>query len=224
MTTKETIIQILNAFENDSASPKTEYDKVYLYHDGPGNVKQVTLARGYTECGGALWSVFSEYEKLGGSKAKELLSYKKDSCKGTLPNNKSFLNLITDTAKTDDKFCCAQDIVYDRMYWNPGYAWFEKNGFKLPLSLGVIQDSYLQSGGILDFLRKRFTESVPASGGDEKAWIKSYLETRKSWLANHTNTILHNTVYRPEFFLHQIRDNNWNLDKFPIYPNDSRVG
>ena len=73
MSAKSTIIQILNAFENDSGSTKTEYDKIYLYKDGPNKTYQVTLARGFTECGGTLWQVFEEYKKLGENNIDETL-------------------------------------------------------------------------------------------------------------------------------------------------------
>src|ERR1041385_4495572 len=110
---KNKIIRILNVFENDSGSPETEYDKIYLYHDGTNNVKQVTLARGYTECGGALWKVFEYYKELGGQHADELLNYKKNSCQGTLPNNKDFLSLIISSAKNEQSMRDAQDKTFD---------------------------------------------------------------------------------------------------------------
>ena len=227
MTTKETIIKILNCFENDSASPNTEYDRIYIYRDGPGKKKQVTLARGYTECGGSLWKVFQEYKNLSGEDSKvadKLLAYRKDSCTEKLPADKEFLKLIINTADSDDRFKRAQDIVYDEVYWAPGQNWWDREGFKLPLSLAVIQDSYLQSGGILDFLRKRFAESTPRGGGDEQKWISEYVSVRQEWLANHRNAVLHGTVYRTNFFTKEIGRSNWNLDMFPIYPNGSRVG
>jgi len=225
MTTKETIIKILNVFENDSASPNTEYDKIYIYRDGPGNKKQVTLGRGYTECGGALWRVFTEYKELcdDDKVADKLLAYRSKSCKEILPADKEFLNLIIDTAKEDQLFRDAQDKVYDELYWDKGFGWFEKNGFTLPLSLAVIQDSYLQSGSILDFLRKRFDASTPANGGDEKEWITQYVDTRHNWLANHSRKVLNNTVYRTNFFKKQIKADNWELNKFPIYPNGVKI-
>ena len=227
MTTKEIIIKILNSFENDSGSPETEYDKIYIYHDGPGKKKQVTLARGYTECGGSLWEVFREYKTLSGDDseiADKLLAYRKDSCTGKLPADKGFLQLVINTADTDDKFKRAQDIVYDKVYWASGQKWFDREGFKLPLSMAVVQDSYLQSGCILDFLRKRFAESTPAGGGDEKKWVSEYVGVRQEWLANHKNQVLRGTTYRTKFFIKEMARSNWDLDILPVYPNGSKVG
>lgn len=225
MNTKETIIKILNVFENDSGSSETEYDKIYIYKDGPNKKRQITLGRGYTECGGALWKVFEKYKELADDKkvAIELLEQKKKSCSETLPNDKQFLNLIINTAKIDKDFRAAEDFVYDSLYWNKGVQWFNDNGFILPLSLAVIQDSILQSGSILNFLRNRFLEKTPKDGGSEKDWIKSYVTVRQEWLANHKNRVLNGTIYRTKFFLKEIEKDNWNLDKFPIYPNGVKI-
>jgi hypothetical protein len=51
---------------------------------------------------------------------------------------------------------------------NAACEWFKKNGFTLPLSMLVIYDSYIHSGGIRNDLRKRFAEWVPAEGRNEK--------------------------------------------------------
>ena len=227
MSVKSTIIEILNCFENDSSSPKTEYDKIYIYHDGTDNKgqqkkKQVTLGRGYTSMGGTLWDVFRAYQTLGGD-AKKLLSFLPQRYDESLASNKDFLSLIIKTAQTDEKLRTAEDQIYDKLYWDVGYNWYTINGFSLPLSLAVIQDTFLQSGSMLSFLTKRFTEKTPAHGGDEKAWIEAYVSTRQKWLANHSNSVLRGTVYRTNFFTKQIENNNWNLDKFPIYPNDTKL-
>jgi chitosanase len=220
MSAKNTIIEILNCFETGKA--ETNYTAIYLYRDGPHRTKQVTLGRGYTE-EGTLWDVFSEYKSLGGESADKLLAYKSSKGKETLASNKEFLNLLITTAKTDQKFRNAEDAVYDIGYWNRGDKWVNKYGFTLPLSMLVIQDSFLQSGSMLQFLMNKFTEKTPIQNGNEKAWIKAYSETRENWLKNHSNKILNSTVYRPKFFLDQIEKNNWNLDQFPIFPNGVRV-
>lgn len=57
-----------------------------------------------------------------------------------------------------------------------------KNGFSLPLSALVIYDSFIHSGSILYFLRKRFHEMPTAKGGDEKTWIRQYVGVRQNCL------------------------------------------
>jgi chitosanase len=168
--------------------------------------------------------VFSKYKDLIDNDviADKLLEYKKQSCKGTLPDDDAFLKLIHKACE-DQEFKDAQDAIYDKVYWSRGEAWFDQNGFKLPLSMAVIQDSYLQSGEILDFLRKRFSAKTPANGGDEKEWIIQYVDTRNSWLENHSRQILRNTTYRTRFFKDQIKKDNWNLNKIPIYANGIKI-
>lgn len=206
---KELIIKILNVFENDSGSPATEYDKIYLYKDGPNKTRQVTLGRGYTEAG-SLWKVFEAYKELGGDKADALLDYRKFKGKQTLPKDKKFLELIIQCAKNDPLFRSAQDRVFDELYWNPAFKYFTSSGFTLPLSLAVIQDSKLHSGGMLKFLTNSFPEKRPFQGGDEKEWITAYVYARYNWLVN-ASDLLNNTIYRPLFFIQRIKANDWDL-------------
>lgn len=221
MDLKEVIIRILNSFENDSGSPETEYDTIYRYHDGTNDIRQVTLGRGWTECGGSLWRVFESYKEKGGTNADKLLSYRSKSCKGILPNDQEFLNLIKETAKSDSLFQGSEDQVFDEVYWNPAYKYFSNNEFTQPLSLAVIVDSWLHSGGVLKFLVNKFPEKKPAFGGNEKKWIQSYLEARLNWLSS-ASALLRNTVYRPKFFLNEIKKDNWSMT-CPLIANDARI-
>ena len=116
----------------------------------------------------------------------------------------------------------AQDKIFDSVYWKPAYDWFVNQGFKENLSLLVIYDSFIHSGTILDFLRKKFSEVPPVKGGNERKWIEEYVTARKTWLAGHSNRILRNTVYRPNCFLKCIADDNWTLDK-PVLANGVTV-
>ena len=62
----------------------------------------------------------------------------------------------------------------------------------------------------------RFAEKKPSDGGDEKAWIEAYLDARRDWLATHSNSVLRNTVYRCDCYLHEIGRNNWDLAEAPV--------
>lgn len=220
MQTKDTIIKILNCFE--TGSQETNYSSIFVYADGPQDKHQLTLARGFTECGGTLWKVFQRYADKGGVNGARLLEYKKDSCQQTLPTNQSFRNLIHESC-ADSIMIEAQDEIYDEIYYKNGEVWAAQHGFKLPLSLLVIQDSMLQSGSILQFLRDRFSAKVPSDSGDEKTWITDYVIARDNWLLNHSRVILRGTVYRTHFLKKQIDLNNWDLKSFPIYPNGVKI-
>jgi chitosanase len=221
-STKKIIREILNCFE--VGTPQTDYCSIYIYHDGPNNMRQITLGTGFVSGNnGTLWSVFREYQSLGGNNASKLISYQSRTNDPSLADDKTFINLIISTAKQDYKFRNAEDTIYDKLYWNRGQTWFDGNGFTMPLSMAVIQDSFLQSGSMPSFIIRKISEKLPIMGGEEKEWIKSYLTIREYWLAHHSRKILNGTVYRPNFFTKQIENDNWNLDKFPIYPNDTKL-
>jgi chitosanase len=84
------------------------------------------------------------------------------------------------------------------------------NGIE-PLSHLVICDSFLNSGSILIFLRNRFTEKTPKSGGNEKLGIVSYLDARQKWLETHSNIILRNTTYRNRYYRELANMDDWKL-------------
>lgn len=46
----------------------------------------------------------------------------------------------------------------------------------------------------------------------ENIWINRYVNERREWLANHTNTLLHRTVYRMDAFRQLINEAKWGLD------------
>lgn len=215
-------VQVLNVFE--TGKKEGDYSNVSIYADGPGGVKQITYGKSQTTESGNLKSLLQTY--LAANPQTEAAGIIKDrvSRVGKLPymvQDKEFINALKVAGK-ETLMKEAQDSFFDTVYFNPAYKWFHENGFTLPLSLLVIYDSFIHSGGILSFLRKRFSEVPPTNGGDEKAWIKAYVKTRKSWLANHTNKVLRNTVYRMETMEKAISSDNWLLTQ-PVYANGVTV-
>ena len=57
----------------------------------------------------------------------------------------------------------------------------------------------------------------------ERKWIEQYVNARHNWLANHSNKILRNTVYRTKCFKAEIARGNWDLSQLPITANDVKV-
>lgn len=212
--------RILNAFENDSGSPDTDYKSVYIYHDGNNNRRQVTLARGFTDDGGNLKKVIERYIAKGGL-LTTLFRQKLDKFgRGLLADDREFIGALH-TAAAEQVMQDAQDEIFTEAYLQPALAWGEKKGFTLPLSFSVIIDSYLHSGQMTPKLVASFSEHSPSSGGDEKIWIKSYLAARLAWFER-VHGALHNTVYRPKFFLAQIAAGNWAMN-CPLVANGSKV-
>lgn len=116
-----------------------------------------------------------------------------------------------------------QDTFFDERYFAPAIHWGDTNRFTLALSALTIYDSFIHSGTIFDFLRKRFSEAPPAKGGDEKTWITEYVDVRHEWLATHPRPVLRGTVYRTQCLKDQIARGNWDLSQLPIIANGIEV-
>ena len=202
--------RFLNLAENDSGSPDTDYKTIYLYKDGNNKRRQVTLGRGFTQDGGNLWKVLARYISKSGAKADFFTPYEAKMSSGDLWQDKDFLKAIGDCS-TEQAMRDAQDEVFNEVYLNPALQWADTHGFTLALSYGVAVDSYLHSGQMSPRLVNSFAEHTPSNGGDEKKWMQAYLDARLSWFANSSGP-LHTCMFRPAFFLAQIKRGNWNLD------------
>lgn len=212
--------RILNAFENDSGSPETDYKSVYVYSDGTNKRKQVTLARGFTDDGGNLKKVIERYIAKGGKLTALFQARLGKFGKGVLHTDKEFIGALH-TAADEPVMHEAQDEIFNEEYLQPALKWADGFGFKQPLSVGVIVDSFLHSGTMPRSLMARFNEHKPSDGGNEVAWIVSYLQERLAWFKRATGA-LHNTTYRPKFFQAQIAAGNWPMN-CPLVANGSKV-
>ncbi len=215
------ILRVLNVAE--TGDPDGKPHAVYIYPDGKNGRKQVTLGVGFTEDGGNLAKVLKSYIAKKGTFAHQFSVHLPHIGKGTLAADKKFHQLLKQAGERDPLMAAAQSEQFSKAYLGPASKWFTENGFTLPLSFLVISDSYLHSGGIRAALRSKFPESSPAKGGDEKAWIRSYVEVRHNWLSNHSNKLLRNTVYRTQCFRSEIARENWLLGQLPIKMNGVAV-
>jgi chitosanase len=218
---KTKIQQVINCFE--TGSPKGKYDAISKYNDGPGNIKQITYGRSQTTEFGNLKKLLEEYVGNNGQYATAIKPYLlKIGKQPGLCDDIAFCNLLKAAGKNDPVMQSSQDEFFDSVYYEPALGWFKHMGFTLPLSLLVIYDSFVHSGGVPDILRNRFPEKVPLKGGSEKEWIKQYVNVRYDWLANHSRVILRSTVYRPDCFKKEISKNNWDLVQ-PVQANGITV-
>lgn len=219
MDKRSLIKKILLAFEQSSTEIK--YDKVYLFEDGPKNIKQITVSFGVTEYGN-LKKMLRSYCLKNGKLSEQFTSYIPSIGVKSLVNDSKFINLLKESA-SDPIMQQTQEEAYEEMYINPAYSFCSKNNFTEELSKLVICDSYLQSGSVLSLLRNMFSERPPINGGDERVWIKSYCESRRKWLANHSRKILNKTVYRMDFMLDRIKKGDWELTQSPFNANGVKV-
>lgn len=217
---REFMRRVINAFEMGKTT--VDYDAIYIYKDGPGSRRQLTLSWGITEYS-TMRDFIRKYIAAGGKFAQSFKNYVDLIGRAPLVDNENFRFLLKKAAREDPIYRDVMDKVYYEKYYEPAMAWAEKYGFKLPLSKLVILDSFVHSGSILMSLRNRFSESVPSAGGDEKAWVSGYLNARIQWLENHSRAILNKTSVRAKTFLREIGRNNWDLNKRPINCNGVQV-
>jgi chitosanase len=208
----------------ETGKPEWDPSAVYIYSDdnrfSPPR-KQITLSIGFTEGGGNLKKVLTRYTTKGGK--IDFGQYLPTLGSGpTRANDGKFIGLLKEGGK-ESVMAEAQSEMFDSLYLGPAFAWAKRYGFTLPLSFLVIADSFLHSGSMLPFLMNSFPEKKPVDGGDEKKWIKSYLDARKKWLAGHSNKILNKTVYRANCFLEELARDNWMLATSPIVMNGTRI-
>ncbi|MBI5021980.1 MAG: chitosanase [Ignavibacteriales bacterium] len=218
---KQIVQRVVNVFE--TGTPTGKYDALVIYKDGKNGSRQITFGRSQTTEQGNLKTLLYLYIQQNGKYAADLQPYLEKVGKISLVDDPAFKNLLIKAAADDTVMRATQDSFFDKLYYNPAIEFCTMNGLALPLSLLVVYDSYIHSGGVPRFLRKRFGEFPPASGGDEKRWTTSYVDVRHQWLKYHSNPLLQKTIYRTQCFKDQIAIDNWDLDKLPIMANGVAV-
>ncbi|WP_175621859.1 chitosanase [Chryseobacterium schmidteae] len=208
---KTKILQVINVFETGTKEGK--YDTLVIYADGKNGSRQITYGRSQTTEQGNLKALIQMYISKNGTFASQLKVFVNKIGQESLVDNAVFKNLLRKSAREDVIMRTCQDDFFNILYYKPAFQFFQSNHFTTALSLLVIYDSFIHSGGVPSFLRERFAEKIPVNGGVEKKWITQYVNTRHLWLANHSRKILQKTIYRTECFKNQIALNNWDLSK-----------
>lgn len=208
---KAKILSIVNVFETGSLTGR--YDNVVVMADGRKGTRQITYGRSQTTEQGNLHTLIQMYCEACGVFEDRFQPYLPLIGKKPLWKDANFKALLKQAGHEDPIMHEVQDAFFNTVYFQPAYDFFEKNGFKDALSLLVIYDSYIHSGGILMELRKRFNEVTPVKGGDGRIWTESYVRVRHNWLTHHSNPIVRNTGYRTLCFKNQMLQDNWDLSK-----------
>lgn len=218
---KRLIERIINVFE--TGTPDGRYDKITIYPDGKDKSLQITYGRSQTTEQGNLSKLLRMYIENEGALSEAFAPYLALIGNKPLVKDEKFKTLLRRAAREDPIMQTTQDTFFDLIYYKPAFQFFGTNSFTLPLSLLVIYDSYIHSGKVPDFLRKRFGELPPAKGGDEKKWVTSYVDIRHQWLKYHSDPLLQKTVYRTQCFKEQIGAGNWEFTTLPIAANGVNV-
>jgi chitosanase len=217
---KRKIIETINVAE--TSKKEGDYGKITIANDGPGNIRQISYGRSQvTEFNGLLKHLITAYSLSKGSHSKEFVPYvSRIGIKPSLAGDPRFISLLNSAGK-DPIMKILQDKLFEDKYWKPAVAICKRWGLTLPLSYLIIYDTAIQSGPSVDHpnsivptLRNRFSEKIPANGGNEIKWIIGYVDVRHRWLATNTaKPILRKTIYRTQCFIDNIKNNNFMLDK-----------
>lgn len=219
--TRQLIQHVINVFETGSV--EGDYGAISIFNDGPHDVRQITYGRSQTTEYGKLGALVRAYVDAGGTYSEALRPYVGRVGKEPLVDDAAFKDLLRKAGRQDSRMREVQDAFFDEAYFQPAMRWAAKHGFTLPLSALVIYDSFIHSGSILNVIRAQFPERPPSAGGDEKTWIRQYVEARHAWLEGHSRPIVRKTIYRTECFSKEIARGNWDLAKRPIDANGTPV-
>ena len=219
---KHAIDCVLAIFETGKVPTAASYSTCTILKDGAG------ISYGKHQCtdkAGSLDLVVKKYIELGGQQAGALqpflpyLAANKSTAEkpgGPYTAETQTLINILKTAGQDPIMHQAQDHVFDANYFMPAVNHAKDIGLTTALGLLAIYDTCIHSGpGRVGTHRAAFPEKSPKNGGDEKAWVRAYLNARRAWLAGNSNALVQKTVYRQDAILDLIKADNWDL-KFPF--------
>lgn len=204
---KKTAQSIVNIFE--TGKPIGDYGSVTVLKGDTGHLtygrSQTTLASGN------LALLIHAYCNAGGEFSEALKPFlpafdRRDIKLDTNEKVKSILR----QAGSDPIMQKTQDEFFDRIYWTPALISADSIGISKPLGVTVVYDSKIH--GSFERIKNMTNEKFgKAEDMVEENWIKAYVETRRQWLANHSNALLHKTVYRMDTFLELIDEKKWDL-------------
>lgn len=120
----------------------------------------------------------------------------------TLANERAFTDLLRN-AGNDPAMHFVQEEYFARQYFAPAEAFCASRGFVQPLTLAVVYDSFIHGSF------KRINAGVMKL--PEAQWARAYVTARRAWLANSSNPLLRNCVYRPDTFIRMIDSGRWDL-------------
>ena len=219
---KHVIDCVLSIFETGRVPTAASYSTCSILADGAG------ISYGKHQCtdkAGSLDLVVKKYIALGGQYATQLKAYEAylaanvsstEPPKGPYkPETTALINLLK-TAGADPVMQKAQDEVFDSNYFAPALNHAQSVGAAHALTVLVIYDTCIHSGpGGVTMIRNKFAAKSPANGGDEKEWVKAYINARRAWLAGNANSLVQKTVYRMDALMELVNAGNWDL-KTPL--------
>lgn len=214
---KRVIDCVLSIFETGRVPTPAAYSTCSILADGAG----ISYGKHQsTDRGGSLDKIVDLYILKGGKHADELKQFVpklalNESAKvdpKNIPSWAKHLIGVLKTAGTEPVMQECQDVIFDSNYWLPAEGHAASLGITTALGHLVVYDTCIHSGpGGVAVIRARFPELPPVKGGDEKAWVRAYVNARRGWLSANKNALVQKTVYRMDAFNEMIKAGNWSL-------------
>lgn len=217
----------------ETGKPDGDYGNVTVLHDNPSGGPQLTYGKHQTtESGRNLQKMVREYL---GRDSSYLIGPERDKLSFFIAAptyslvRDSTLKAVLQKAGGDPAMQDVQNEFFLEHYMKPARQWAVSNGFKLPLSMLVIYDSFIQSGSVPWWLRRRFREVPPSQGGDEKKWVSQYVDVRHQWLkywgdgVSRKSRAIRNSSYRTDALNIETDRGNWDLSMLPMRVNGITV-
>jgi chitosanase len=205
---KRTAQAIINVFE--TGRPRGDYASVVFHPQDPG---QLTYGRSQTTlASGNLALLIAAYCRADGAVFAEALRPYLGRLQSRDPalNTDVALRGLLREAGGDPVMRATQDAFFDRVYWVPAVTSAASAGIATALGTAVVYDGTVHGAWALIRDRVTAAQGTPKTAG-EKPWIKAYVDTRRAWLAGHSNPLLRLTVYRMDTFRELIGADNWDL-------------
>jgi len=209
---------IISVFETGRLPNPAAYATCAILPDGAGISYGMHQS---TDRAGSLDNIVKRYIDLGGVHAAALKAYlpyfasnksASEPPKGPWSAETQAAVSLLKAAGADPLMQRAQEEVFDRDYFQPAVAHANQIGLTKALSLAVVYDTCIHSGpGGVSLIRNMFPAKSPANGGDEAAWVKAYIASRRAWLASNSKPVVQRTVYRMDALAELVSAGNWDL-------------
>jgi len=205
---KKTAQAIINIFETGQVLG--DYGNVTVIPGDTGHLSygrsQVTLASKN------LYRLIKAYcENVGARYSNALVPYlpRIEQPDLSLDNDEAFKSLLSEIS-IDPVMQNAQDEYLDIHFWDPSVKAATVHRITTSLGIAVFYDGNIQ-GSLKKISNKTNDKYGVSSDIGEQAWIKDYVNVRRDWLANNSNSALHSTVYRMDALNELIESDKWDL-------------
>ncbi|KAJ2817642.1 hypothetical protein IWW50_006100, partial [Coemansia erecta] len=225
---KDIALRLTNIYENGDTD--FHYDYCENIKDGRGFTSGIA---GFCTGTGDAWEFIQEYHKLTGgnddfSPMDKVLAKYAESGSDSTSGLENYCKVWEKLGKTDLKFQQAQDMVRDKMYFNPSQKLADELGLKFDVTRGELYDTGIQHGmggadgleALIKDTSDSFTSDATGDSGstlkvngynvDEIVWLRKFIDVVNDDLKNPKDKenqggdAWADDMYRTESYTHMI--------------------